>query len=109
MNYEPQFLIHQFSNSLIHSAFSGDESIKSERLCKTNPISERLKMNISRYKADDYENKSDLLTMEKQTQSNPILSASSGIHPSTNPLTKSARIHHFFAEIRSPISFKSLL
>jgi hypothetical protein len=42
-------------------------------------------MNISRYKAEDYENKSDLLTMEKQTQSNPILSVSSGIHPSTNP------------------------
>jgi hypothetical protein len=35
-------------------------------------------MNISRYKADDYENKSDLLTMEKQTQSNPILSAIGG-------------------------------
>jgi hypothetical protein len=39
----------------------------------------------------------------------PILPASSGIHPSTNPLTKSARIHHFFAEIRSRITFKSLL
>jgi hypothetical protein len=48
-------------------------SIKNNKLCKTNPISERLKMNISRYKTGDYENKSPPSTMEKQTQSNPIL------------------------------------
>jgi hypothetical protein len=53
-------------------------SIKIERLCKTNPISEKLKMNLTFYSTKDYENKSGLLTPGKQTQSNPILSASGG-------------------------------
>jgi hypothetical protein len=49
-------------------------SIKIERLCKTNPISEKPKMNLNHYTTKNYENKSGLLTMEKQTQSNPICS-----------------------------------
>jgi hypothetical protein len=53
-------------------------SINIERLCKTNPISKKLKMNLNHYITKDYENKSGLLTMEKQTQSNPNLSASGG-------------------------------
>jgi len=35
-------------------------------------------MNLNRYATGDYENNSRLLKMEKQTQTNPILSASSG-------------------------------
>ena len=51
-------------------------SIKNNKLCKTNPISEKPKMNLTFYSTKDYENKSGLLTTVKQTQSNPILSAS---------------------------------
>jgi len=54
MNYEPQFLIHQFSNSLIHSAFSGNRSIKNNKLCKTNPISEMPKMVVTLVKTTNY-------------------------------------------------------
>jgi hypothetical protein len=50
-------------------------SIKNNKLCKTNPISEKPKMNLTHYMTKYYENKSPLRTMEKQTQSNPILSA----------------------------------
>jgi len=39
---------------------------------KTNPISEESKMSLTHYMTKEYENKSGLLTMEKQTQSNPI-------------------------------------
>jgi hypothetical protein len=39
---------------------------------KTNPIFEESKMNLTHYMTKEYENKSGLLTMEKQTQSNPI-------------------------------------
>jgi hypothetical protein len=35
-------------------------------------------MSLTHYMTKEYENKSGLLTMEKQTQSNPILSASGG-------------------------------
>jgi len=41
------------------------------KLFKTNPISGKPKMNLNHYITKDYENKSGLLTMEKQTQSNP--------------------------------------
>jgi hypothetical protein len=37
-------------------------SIKIERLCKTNPISEESKMNLNHYMTNDYENKSELYT-----------------------------------------------
>jgi len=53
-------------------------SIKNNKLCETNPISQKQKMNLSRYTTKNYDNKSGLLTMAKQTQSNPILSAVSG-------------------------------
>ena len=46
-------------------------SIKNNKLCKTNPISEKQKMNLSSYTTKTYGNKSRLLTMAKQTQSNP--------------------------------------
>jgi len=35
-------------------------------------------LNLTFYSTNNYDNKSGLLTMEKQTQSNPILSASGG-------------------------------
>ena len=54
------------------------QSIKNEQLCKTNPISAKPKMNLNFYSTKYYENKSGLLTMEKQTQSNPSLPAYSG-------------------------------
>jgi len=50
------------------------QSIKNERLCKTNPISEKPKMNLTFRSTKDYENNSGLLKMEKQTQSNPTCS-----------------------------------
>jgi hypothetical protein len=50
------------------------QSIKITKLCETNPISKKPKMKLTFYLTKDYENKSGLLTMEKQTQSNPILS-----------------------------------
>jgi hypothetical protein len=53
-------------------------SIKIEQLCKTNPISEKPKMNLTLYSTKDYEHKLPLRTLGKQTQSNPILSASGG-------------------------------
>jgi hypothetical protein len=53
-------------------------SIKNNKLCKTNPISEMLKMNLNLYYTKDYENKSPLRTPAKQTQTKPILSASGG-------------------------------
>jgi hypothetical protein len=40
-------------------------------LFKTNPISEKPKMNLNHSITKDYENKSGLLTMEKQTQTKP--------------------------------------
>jgi hypothetical protein len=62
------------------------QSIKNNKLCKTNPISEKPKMNLTSYATGDYENNSRLLKMAKQTQTNPtcselvepILSASGG-------------------------------
>jgi len=50
-----------------------NQSIKNNQLCKTNPISKRPKMNLNHYMTKDYENKSPLLTMGKQTQTKPIL------------------------------------
>jgi hypothetical protein len=54
-------------------------SIKNNKLCKTNPISEKPKMNLTHSTTNDYENISGLLKPGKQTQSNPILSASGGL------------------------------
>jgi hypothetical protein len=64
----------------LFSAFSVAEnvSIKNNKLCETNPISQKPKMNLNRYTTKNYDNKSGFLTMPKQTQSNPILSAVSG-------------------------------
>jgi hypothetical protein len=50
-------------------------SIKIEQLCKTNPISEKPKIDLNNYMTKDYENEPRLRTPGKQTQSNPILSA----------------------------------
>ena len=59
--------------SLCLGAFvAGTQSIKNNKLCKTNPIPEKPKMNLTFYSIKDYENKSGLLTPAKQTQSNPI-------------------------------------
>jgi len=46
-------------------------SIKIERLCKTNPIFKKPKMNLNHYTTNDYKNNSSPLTMENQTQSKP--------------------------------------
>jgi hypothetical protein len=54
------------------SSVAQNVSIKNNKLCETNPISERPKTNLTHYKIKDYDNKSGLLTMGKQTQSNPI-------------------------------------
>jgi hypothetical protein len=51
-----------------------NQSIKNNKLCETNPISEKQKMNLNPCSAKDYENKSPLLKMAKQTQSNPTCS-----------------------------------
>jgi hypothetical protein len=48
-------------------------SIKNNKLCETNPISGKPKMTLSYYITRDYKSKSNLLTMEKQTQTKPIL------------------------------------
>jgi hypothetical protein len=52
-----------------------NQSIKNNKLCETNPISKKPKMKLNHSMTRDYENKSGLLTMAKQTQSNPTLSA----------------------------------
>jgi len=44
---------------------------KQSKLCETNPISEKPKMNLTHYITMDYERKSSLLTMQKRTQTNP--------------------------------------
>jgi hypothetical protein len=54
------------------------QSIKNNKLCKTNPISEMPKMNLTNYMTKDYVNNLRLLKMEKQSQTKPILSASGG-------------------------------
>ena len=53
------------------------QSIKNNKLCETNPISQKPKMKLTFYSTSDYENKSGFLPMGKQTQTNPILE---GIH-----------------------------
>ena len=47
-----------------------------DKLCETNPIPQKPKMKLTPYPTNDYENKSDLLTPEKQTQ--PALSEAEG-------------------------------
>jgi hypothetical protein len=107
MNNEPRLLIHQFSNSLILSAFGGvnlgnsylsnqfnlgnlwlkNQSIKNNKLCKTNPISEMPKMNLNPSLTKYYGDKSGLLTMEKQSQTNPIQTQSNPIKPNFSRLS----------------------
>jgi hypothetical protein len=55
-----------------------NQSIKNNKLCETKPIFKKPKLNLSHYKIKDYVNNLRLLKMAKQTQSNPILSASGG-------------------------------
>jgi len=78
MNYKPQFLIHQFSNSLILSAFGETQSIKNNKLCETNPISEMPKINLTPCSTMTNNNKQRTTNYSKQSQSNPILSAVGG-------------------------------
>jgi hypothetical protein len=58
---------------------SGVQSIKNNKLCKTNPIFRESELNLSYYITNGYGNKLPLLQMQKQTQfkpnSNPILPA----------------------------------
>jgi hypothetical protein len=51
--------------------------ITNDKLCETNPISQKPKMNLTLYMTKNYDNKSGLLTMAKQTQTNPISGAAS--------------------------------
>jgi hypothetical protein len=60
------------------SSVAQNISIKNNKLCKTNPISERPKMNLNLCLTMAYENKSAPLTMAKQSQTKPILPASGG-------------------------------
>ena len=46
-----------------------------DKLCETNPIPQKPKVNLTNYMTRDYENKSGLLTTAKQTQSKPICRA----------------------------------
>jgi len=48
------------------------------QFCKTNPISEKPKMNLNHYTTRDYENKLTPSNAEKQTQSNPTCSEQFG-------------------------------
>jgi hypothetical protein len=47
-------------------------SIKNNKLCKTNPIFGKPKMNLTDYKINTYINNSRLSTMQKRSQTNPI-------------------------------------
>ncbi len=60
-------------------ALAKEESIKNNKLCKTNPISEKPKMSLTLYITNRYDNKPALLTTEKQTQSNPILNGADSV------------------------------
>jgi hypothetical protein len=48
-----------------------NQSIKNNKLCETKPIFETPKTNLSPYTTNGYDNKSPLLTMEKQSQNKP--------------------------------------
>jgi hypothetical protein len=50
-----------------------NQSIKNNKLCETKPISQKPKMNLTHYLTSDYDNNSDIPTLEKQTQTKPIL------------------------------------
>jgi hypothetical protein len=66
------FTFSLFSLLVAAKPFGEAGSIKNNKLCETKPISEMPKINLSHYMTKDYDNKSGLLTMEKQTQTNPI-------------------------------------
>jgi hypothetical protein len=63
---------------LVRHSLGEGGSIKNNKLCETNPISEKPKMNLTNYTTKNYGNNLRLPTPEKQTQSNPILSAAGG-------------------------------
>jgi hypothetical protein len=52
--------------------YEGNFNHFEHKLCKTKPNSEMLKMNLTCYITNDYEGKSTLLKMQKQSQTNPI-------------------------------------
>jgi hypothetical protein len=56
---------------LVRRSLGEGGSIKNNKLCETNPISERPKMNLSHYTTGYYDDKSGLLTMAKQSQNKP--------------------------------------
>ncbi len=45
---------------------------RGHKLCETNPIYGTPKMDLTHYSTNRYDNNSGLLTMQKQTQTNPI-------------------------------------
>ncbi|MCJ7786636.1 hypothetical protein MUP06_00235, partial [Patescibacteria group bacterium] len=57
---------------LVRRSLGEGGSIKNNKLCKTNPISKKPEMKLTPCLTMAYENKPPLLTMQKQTQSNPI-------------------------------------
>ena len=65
---------YSFDGPALRSPQGEAGSIKNNKLCKTKPISEKPKMNLYSYTTKTYDNKSGLLTMEKQTPSKPICS-----------------------------------
>jgi hypothetical protein len=66
---------------------------------QNKPNSRKVKNALTLVIAMTNNNEQRTANYSKQTQSNPILSASSGIHPSTNPLAKFAQIPCFFIQI----------
>jgi hypothetical protein len=69
------YILYAIRNTLYATRYTRIEYPESSNdLCKTNPISEESKMSLIHYMTKEYENKSGLLTMVKQTQSNPTCS-----------------------------------
>jgi hypothetical protein len=56
------------------------------KICKTNPIFEMPKINITDYMTNSYSNNSQVLEMQKRTQSNPILACHKGCKAKSKPI-----------------------
>jgi hypothetical protein len=80
----------RISDFLLLSAFGGnfaclaealakEESIKNNKLCKTNPISEEPKTIVTTVMTMTNDNKSRTMNYLKQTQSNPILNGADSV------------------------------
>jgi hypothetical protein len=66
------FTLSSLPSCLLCLFVAENQSIKNNKLCKTNPIFRKPKMNLSHYTTKDYVNNLRLLKMAKQTQTKPI-------------------------------------